>query len=73
MLLNFVRASLTDVTQELQERMHRWKQIEMLVNCPIMNNAGLAHLESILRSYGNIPSFRGIRLLSQSAWQLYVF
>ncbi|CAG7823613.1 unnamed protein product [Allacma fusca] len=46
------RTALTEITQELQERMHRWKQIEILVNCPIMNNPGLPYLETILRGIG---------------------
>lgn len=42
------RNSLSEVTNELQERMHRWKQIEVLLGFSIINNNGLAHLENIL-------------------------
>lgn len=51
-ILNF-RAALTEVTQELQERMNRWKQIELLVKTPIFNNPGLATLEVLLRPRSN--------------------
>ncbi|KAK7872553.1 hypothetical protein R5R35_013785 [Gryllus longicercus] len=42
------RTSLNEVTQELQERVHRWKQIELLCGFNIVNNSGLQYLESIL-------------------------
>ncbi|KAF5274302.1 hypothetical protein FQR65_LT04420 [Abscondita terminalis] len=42
------RTSLNEVTQELQERMYRWKQIEMLCGFNIINNSGLQQLENIL-------------------------
>ncbi|GAB0092244.1 Stromal interaction molecule homolog [Sergentomyia squamirostris] len=42
------RNSLGEVTHELQERMHRWKQIEQLLGFTIVNNNGLPYLESIL-------------------------
>ncbi|XP_046395505.1 stromal interaction molecule homolog isoform X2 [Ischnura elegans] len=42
------RTSLNEVTQELQERVYRWKQMELLCGFNIINNAGLAYLESIL-------------------------
>ncbi|XP_060806363.1 stromal interaction molecule homolog isoform X2 [Amyelois transitella] len=42
------RTSLNEVTQELQERMHRWKQIERLCGFNIINNNGLQFLESTL-------------------------
>lgn len=42
------RTSLNEVTQELQERVHRWKQIELLCGFNIINNSGLQYLESVL-------------------------
>jgi len=39
---------LNEVTQELQERVHRWKQIELLCGFNIINNSGLQYLESVL-------------------------
>uniref|UniRef100_A0A1L8DPZ0 Putative conserved secreted mucin n=2 Tax=Nyssomyia neivai TaxID=330878 RepID=A0A1L8DPZ0_9DIPT len=42
------RNALGEVTHELQERMHRWKQIEQLLGFGIVNNNGLPYLESIL-------------------------
>lgn len=42
------RTSLNEVTQELQERVHRWKQIELLCGFNIVNNSGLQFLESTL-------------------------
>jgi stromal interaction molecule 1 len=53
------RTALTEITQELQERMYRWKQIEMLVGGPIMNNPGLPYLETILRGIGRGPPYVG--------------
>lgn len=46
------RTSLNEVTQELQERVCRWKQIELLCGFNVINNNGLAYLESIL--YRNV-------------------
>lgn len=42
------RTALNEVTQELQERVHRWKQIEMLCGFSIINNNGLQFLENTL-------------------------
>ncbi|KAF5302355.1 hypothetical protein FQA39_LY10394 [Lamprigera yunnana] len=42
------RTSLNEVTQELQERMYRWKQIEVLCGFNIINNCGLQQLENSL-------------------------
>lgn len=39
---------MNEVTQELQERVHRWKQIELLCGFNIINNSGLQYLESVL-------------------------
>ncbi|KAJ8919442.1 hypothetical protein NQ315_016540 [Exocentrus adspersus] len=46
------RTALTEVTQELQERAYRWKQIEMLCGFNIINNNGYAFLENAL--YRNV-------------------
>ncbi|XP_077286450.1 stromal interaction molecule [Arctopsyche grandis] len=46
------RTSLNEVTQELQERVHRWKQMEMLCGFNIINNNGLPYLENVL--YRNV-------------------
>lgn len=42
------RHALSDVTNDLQERMYRWKQIEQLLGFSIVNNNGLVHLENLL-------------------------
>lgn len=42
------RTSLNEVTQELQERVHRWKQIEYLCGFNIIQNMGLQSLENSL-------------------------
>ncbi|XP_046801815.1 stromal interaction molecule homolog isoform X1 [Lucilia cuprina] len=42
------RNSLGEVTNELQERLHRWKQIEQCLGMNIVNNNGLPYLESVL-------------------------
>lgn len=44
------RNSLSEVTNEMQERMHRWKQIEQMMGFGILNNNGLAYLETVLYS-----------------------
>nr|XP_015927036.1 stromal interaction molecule homolog isoform X6 [Parasteatoda tepidariorum] len=43
------KSALYEVTTDLQERMHRWKQVEILCGFPIIHNPGLASLESILK------------------------
>ncbi|XP_035222166.1 stromal interaction molecule homolog isoform X2 [Stegodyphus dumicola] len=43
------KSALYEVTTDLQERMHRWKQIELLCGFPIIMNPGIACLESILK------------------------
>nr|CAH7722133.1 unnamed protein product [Callosobruchus chinensis] len=47
------QAREAEVTQELQERAHRWKQIEMLCGFSIINNNGYAFLENALYRGGN--------------------
>ncbi|EDS32313.1 conserved hypothetical protein [Culex quinquefasciatus] len=42
------RHALNDVTNDLQERMYRWKQIEQLLGFSVVNNNGLVHLENLL-------------------------
>ncbi|CAL8115482.1 unnamed protein product [Orchesella dallaii] len=53
------RGALTEVTQELQERMHRWKQIEMLVKSSIVNNPGMQSLEILLQNRGRSHPYLG--------------
>ncbi|ODM93454.1 Stromal interaction molecule [Orchesella cincta] len=53
------RGALTEVTQELQERMHRWKQIEMLIKSPIVNNPGIQSLEILLQNRGRSHPYLG--------------
>ncbi|XP_062538198.1 stromal interaction molecule homolog isoform X2 [Armigeres subalbatus] len=54
------RNALNDVTNDLQERMHRWKNIETLLGFSIVNNNGLAYLENLLynRNSGGGKSYR---------------
>ncbi|KAJ0172614.1 hypothetical protein K1T71_011753 [Dendrolimus kikuchii] len=53
------RTALNEVTQELQERMHRWKQIERLCGFNIINNSGLQYLEnSLYRNVNGRPACR---------------
>lgn len=42
------RNALGEVTNELQERLHRWKQIETCLGINIVNNNGLTYLENVL-------------------------
>ncbi|KAJ8028783.1 Stromal interaction molecule 1 [Holothuria leucospilota] len=46
--LERARSLLTDVTNELKERAHRWNQIEMLCNFPVVNNPGFTVLAGAL-------------------------
>ncbi|XP_064636160.1 stromal interaction molecule homolog isoform X4 [Lineus longissimus] len=43
------RAALEEVRYDLQERLHRWRQIEVLCAFPITSNPGLGILEPALR------------------------
>ncbi|XP_015119689.1 stromal interaction molecule homolog [Diachasma alloeum] len=52
------RTALNEVTAELQERVHRWKQIEILCGFNIINNNGLNYLETIL--YRGAPNGRSL-------------
>lgn len=52
------RTALNEVTAELQERVHRWKQIELLCGFNIINNSGLNYLETVL--YRGTPNGRGL-------------
>ncbi|XP_011860629.1 PREDICTED: stromal interaction molecule homolog [Vollenhovia emeryi] len=54
------RTSLNEVTNELKERVHRWKQIELLCGFNIINNNGLNYLETVL--YRGTPNGRGLGL-----------
>ncbi|EFN82281.1 stromal interaction molecule homolog [Harpegnathos saltator] len=54
------RTALNEVTAELQERVHRWKQIELLCGFNIINNNGLNYLETVL--YRGTPNGRGFGL-----------
>ena len=58
------RTALNEVTQELQERVHRWKQIEILCGFSIINNNGLQFLESTLyrNSNGRALPIRGTQI-----------
>ncbi|XP_055617873.1 stromal interaction molecule homolog isoform X4 [Toxorhynchites rutilus septentrionalis] len=60
------RNALNDVTNELQERMFRWRQIEQLLGFSIANNNGLPYLENLLynRNGGGSKSYRSSRLSS---------
>lgn len=55
------RNSLNEVTNDLQERLHRWKQIESLLGFSIVNNSGIAALENMLyRNGSGKSSSRGV-------------
>ncbi|XP_045539446.1 stromal interaction molecule homolog isoform X2 [Papilio machaon] len=58
------RTALNEVTQELQERMHRWKQIERLCGFNIINNNGLQFLESTLYRTANGRQTGRVRMSS---------
>lgn len=46
------KTALLEVTKDLQERTARWRQIEMLCGCSIMNNAGIQVLQNLVRHVG---------------------
>ncbi len=46
------RQALTELTKALWERTQRWRQIEMLCGCPIIQNPGLAVLQNLVRHVG---------------------
>ncbi|XP_011696593.1 PREDICTED: stromal interaction molecule homolog [Wasmannia auropunctata] len=54
------RTALNELTNELKERVHRWKQIELLCGFNIINNNGLNYLETVL--YRGTPNGRGLGL-----------
>lgn len=55
------RTALNEVTQELQERALRWKQIEMLCGFNIINNNGFNYLENTLYRNFNSRGGGGLR------------
>ncbi|XP_023242863.1 stromal interaction molecule homolog isoform X2 [Centruroides sculpturatus] len=60
------KAALCEITKDLQERLYRWRQIEMLCGFPIVHNPGLLYLETVLKSHNingsvGIPAFSGRR------------
>ncbi|XP_012273610.1 stromal interaction molecule homolog isoform X2 [Orussus abietinus] len=61
------RTALNEVTAELQERVHRWKQIELLCGFNIINNNGLNYLETIL--YRGAPNGRNLGLRGRMSSQ----
>lgn len=65
------RNSLSEVTHELQERMHRWKQIEQILGFNIVNNNGIAHLETILYARNN-GSGMGSKM-SRGEWRIWEY
>ncbi|XP_078402126.1 stromal interaction molecule 2 [Cetorhinus maximus] len=44
------KQALSEVTAALRERLHRWQQIEKICGFPIVHNAGMPNLTSILYS-----------------------
>ena len=46
------KTALIEVTKDLSERSQRWRQIEMLCGCTIINNPGLVALKSLVRHVG---------------------
>jgi len=46
------KTALLEVTKDLQERTARWRQIEMLCGCSIINNPGIAILQNLVRHVG---------------------
>lgn len=42
------KAALSEVTKDLQERLHRWKQIENFCGFSVVHNPGILHLQTQL-------------------------
>ena len=61
------KTALLEVTKDLQERTARWRQIEMLCGCSIMNNAGITVLQNIVRHVGIGRGGSNIRNLGGSS------
>jgi hypothetical protein len=49
-----VRSALEDIKGELQERSHRWKQIEKICGFNILTNPGIPFLDSLLRGSSSL-------------------
>jgi len=46
------RTALVELTKDLTERSQRWRQIEMLCGCSIVNNPGVSVLQGLIRHVG---------------------
>lgn len=65
------RTALSEVTKDLQERIHRWSQIEQLCGFGLVHNSGLAQLQKQLNTGSNSASTSSTAsLLSQSTLSL---
>ena len=58
------KTALMEVTKDLTERSQRWRQIEMLCGCSIINNPGIAVLTNLVRHVG---AGRGVAALHSPA------
>lgn len=59
------RTLLAELTQEMHERIKRWKQIELFCGFEIIHNPGLSHLEQFL--YGTTGISNSSNQLKTSA------
>ncbi|GFU18243.1 stromal interaction molecule homolog [Trichonephila clavipes] len=50
------RGALSEVTKDLQERLSRWKEIEMLCGFSVVNNPGIRQLEAVLGTSMNVTT-----------------
>ncbi|GFS58748.1 stromal interaction molecule homolog [Trichonephila inaurata madagascariensis] len=50
------RSALSEVTKDLQERLSRWKEIEMLCGFSVVNNPGIRQLEAVLGTSMNVTT-----------------
>ncbi|XP_023243534.1 stromal interaction molecule homolog isoform X3 [Centruroides sculpturatus] len=69
------KAALCEITKDLQERLYRWRQIEMLCGFPIVHNPGLLYLETVLKSHNingsvGIPAFSGNSLAKKHDYNI---
>ena len=63
------KTALSEVTKDLQERLHRWRQIEMFCGFPIIQNPGMEYLHTVLYGspVGGLPSLGLSRVGSEDS------
>lgn len=55
------KTALKEVTNDLQERLNRWRNIEQLCGFSIVHNQGLSTLQNVLTGAGSVTSLMSSR------------